>query len=75
MGSTKKKERRKTKTLNVILGIVATFLFAFIGLMCWFFYKFQQVPDILITCVLGTGTAELIATAIITIVKKKYGAE
>jgi len=59
------------KTLNKILIIVAVFLFLFIGTMCYFFYKFQAVPDTLVTCVLGTGTAELIVSALIEITKKR----
>lgn len=60
------------KTLDKILVIVAIFLFCFIAIMVITFWKFQSVPDVLITCVLGTGTAELIVSALITIVKKKY---
>jgi len=63
----------KIKTLDLILIVVAILLVAFIVAMIITFWKFQQIPDVLVTCVLGTGTAELLASAIITIVKKRCG--
>lgn len=60
------------KTLNKILIIVAAFLFLFIVTMIVTFWKFQQIPDVLVTCVLGTGSAELILSALIEIFKRKY---
>lgn len=60
------------KALDVILAILAILIVAFVAAMIWTFWRYQSVPDVLITCVLGTGTAELVAAAAITIVKKKY---
>jgi len=63
------------KTLTKALICVGLFIFAFVVVMIITFWKFQQIPDVLVTCVLGTGTAELIATAIIEIVKRKNSKE
>ncbi len=59
------------KTLTKILIILGIFIFAFVAMMVVLFWKFQAIPDTLVTCVLGAGTAELVATAVIEIVKKK----
>lgn len=70
-----KTKRGKIKTLDVVLAVVAILLVAFIVAMIVTFWKFQSVPDTLVVAVLGTGGSELVLSAIITIVKKKYGAD
>lgn len=75
MANKKVAERRKAKTSNVVLVVLSIFLFSFIACMCWFFYKFQQVPEPLIYAVLGTGGGELLFMALIEMIKKKYGGD
>lgn len=59
------------RTLTKVLIFIGIFILAFVVCMVVTFWKFQQIPDVLVTCVLGTGTAELIATAMIEIFKTK----
>lgn len=60
---------KKCKTLNIVLSIVGILIVLFIVMMIITFWKFQQVPEVLVTAVLGTGIAELILTTIITVCK------
>lgn len=61
------------KTLDLVLIILAVFLFVFVVAMMVTFWKFQSVPEALIYAVMGNGGIELISTTFITINKLKKG--
>lgn len=44
---------KNVHTMDVILVIIACFLFAFILIMIWLYYKTGGIPDTLCTCVFG----------------------
>lgn len=67
-----KKER---KTLNTVLIVLGVFLLTFIVTMIVIFCIYQTIPDTLVTCVLGAGGIEAVATAAITITKNIYKKE
>lgn len=46
-------DRKIVHTMDVILVIIACFLFAFILVMIWLYYKTGGIPDTLCTCVFG----------------------
>lgn len=52
-------KKKKLKTMNIILIVIAIFLLIFTGVMIWLFYEFQSVPDTLIISVFGACTGEL----------------
>ena len=63
---------KKLNTLDKVLIILALFLFAFIvATMVIYTIKDWQY-DTLITCVLGGGGAEVLATAVIQVAKYKH---
>lgn len=61
------------KTLDKVLMILGIFLGLFVICMIVLFCIFQSVPDVLIQCVLGSSSIELLLMAWITITKKKLG--
>ena len=61
--------KSKTKTANVVLTILGVFLLAFIVSMIVTFWKFQQVPDVLIQMTMGAGGLEAFVLAAIKISK------
>lgn len=61
--------KSKTKTANVVLTILGVFLLAFITAMIVTFWKFQQVPDMLIQMTMGAGGLEALVLAAIKISK------
>lgn len=67
-----KKKKRRVKTLDLIIFLLAVFMFLFICTMIYIFWVKGSVPDTLITCVMGGGAVEAISTAWITVAKKKY---
>lgn len=68
-----RKSSDKLKTLDLILLVIGIFLGLFIVAMIVLFICFQSVPDVLIQCVCGSSSIELIITAWITIQKRKSG--
>lgn len=63
--------KKKIKTLDLVLTILGIFLGLFIITMIVLFVCFQSVPDSLIVSVLGSGSSEAILCCVITCVKKK----
>ena len=59
------------KTLNVVLILLATFLFIFICANMVIFCIYGAIPDTLVSCVLGASGVELVMTAAIQIYKMK----
>ena len=62
----KKKQR---KTSNVVLAVLGFFIFLFIAAMVVTYWKFQDVPNVLIQYVLGAGGLEVLLLAGITVAK------
>lgn len=56
-------------TANVILTVLAVFIFCFIVMMIITFWKFQAVPDTLIQYTLGAGGVECLVLAGIKVSK------
>lgn len=65
--------KKTMKTLDRVLIILGIFLGLFIITMIVLFCVFQQIPDTLVQCVLGSSSIELFVMAWITVVKKKAG--
>lgn len=63
------------KTLDKILLILGIFVALFIITMIVTFFIFQNTPDTLITCVLGSSGVEVVMTALIQMKKNKDGEE
>lgn len=61
------------KTSNVVLLVLGVFILAFIIAMIVTFWKFQSVPDTLITYTLGAGGLEALALAAIKVSKVVSG--
>lgn len=61
------------KTSNKVLLVLGVFVLAFIIAMIVTFWKFQSVPDTLITCTLGAGGLEALALAAIKVSKVVSG--
>ena len=59
------------KTLDRIISIVFVVLLLFIIVTEVQFFMFQQIPDTLVTCLLGTGVLELAFTTVIQVAKIK----
>ena len=64
----------KVKTSKIILLVLGGLLIAFVLKMINLYETTGGVPDTLVTCVLGSGLAELALTAWITVSKVKKGA-
>lgn len=67
-----KKQKKKRHTSNIILVILGLFILIFTGLCMWLFYKFQSIPDTLITAVFGAVFGEAGVMGLIKIFKTKY---
>lgn len=66
----------KIKTSKIILLALGCLLIAFVLKMIQLYETTGGIPDTLVTCVLGSGLAELALTAWITVSKvKKEGAK
>lgn len=63
----------KVKTSKIILLVLGSLLIAFVLKMINLYETTGGVPDTLVTCVLGSGLAELALTAWITVSKVKKG--
>lgn len=61
------------KTSNKVLLVLGVFVLAFIIAMIVTFWKFQSVPDTLITYTLGAGGLEALALAAIKVSKVVSG--
>lgn len=61
------------KTSNRVLFVLGVFVLAFIIAMIVTFWKFQSVPDTLITYTLGAGGLEALALAAIKVSKVVSG--
>lgn len=66
-------KKRKRNTSNIILAAVGVFILAFVTVMIITFWKFQAVPDTLITYTLGAGGVEAVVLAGIKISKVLRG--
>lgn len=66
-------EGRPVKTSNRVLLVLGVFVLAFIIAMIVTFWKFQSVPDTLITYTLGAGGLEALALAAIKVSKVVSG--
>ena len=64
--------KKKINTLDKVLIILASFLFLFITSTVVIYTVKGWQYDTLITCVMGGGGAEVLATAIIQIAKYKH---
>ena len=64
-----KRQKNKTKTSNLILGILGLFVLVFITAMTVIFCKYGAVPDTLIQYTLGAGGVEVLLLAAIKISK------
>lgn len=63
----------KIKTSKIILLVMGALLIAFVLKMIQLYETTGGIPDTLVTCVLGSGLAELALTAWITVSKVKKG--
>jgi hypothetical protein len=63
---------KKLKTLDKVLLGIAAFLFVFIVATVVIYTMNGWQYDTLITCVMGGGGAEVIATAVIQVAKYKH---
>lgn len=63
----------KVKTSKIILLVLGGLLIAFVLKMINLYENTGGIPDTLVTCVLGSGLAELALTAWITVSKVKKG--
>lgn len=61
------------KTSNKVLLVLGVFILAFVIAMIVTFWKFQSVPDTLITYTLGAGGLEALALAAIKVSKVVSG--
>lgn len=52
------KPKKKIRTMDVILIIIAVFLLAFVAVMIWLYYHSGGIPDTLCTCVFGVCGGE-----------------
>ncbi len=43
--------KRNIRTMDIILFVIACFLFVFVGLLLWLYYRTGGIPDTLCTCV------------------------
>ena len=53
-----KKEKKKIRTMDVILIVIAVFLLVFIALLLWMYYKTGGIPDTLCSCVFAVCGGE-----------------
>ncbi len=49
---------KKLGTMDKILILIGSFLLVFTGVMIWLFWKYQTIPDTLVTCVFGATAGE-----------------
>ena len=51
-------EKKRIRTMDVILIVIAVFLLVFIALLLWMYYRTGGIPDTLCTCVFGVCGGE-----------------
>lgn len=51
-------EKKKIRTMDVILIVIAVFLLVFIALLLWMYYKTGGIPDTLCSCVFAVCGGE-----------------
>lgn len=51
-------KKKKIRTMDVILTVIAVFLFLFIVIMMWLYYRTGAIPDTLCTCVFAACGGE-----------------
>lgn len=51
-------EKKRVRTMDVILIVIAVFLLVFISLLLWMYYRTGGIPDTLCTCVFGVCGGE-----------------
>ncbi|MCC2124778.1 hypothetical protein [Hominiventricola filiformis] len=51
-------EKKRIRTMDVILIVIAVFLLIFISLLLWMYYRTGGIPDTLCTCVFGVCGGE-----------------
>ena len=51
-------EKKRIRTMDVILIVIAVFLLIFISLLIWMYYRTGGIPDTLCTCVFGVCGGE-----------------
>ena len=51
-------EKKRIRTMDVILVVIAVFLLIFISLLLWMYYRTGGIPDTLCTCVFGVCGGE-----------------
>ncbi len=44
-------KKKKIRTMDIILFVIACFLFVFVGFLLWLYYQTGGIPDTLCTCV------------------------
>ena len=52
------KGKKNVRTMDVILAVIAVFLFLFIVVMVWLYYQTGAIPDTLCTCVFAACGGE-----------------
>ena len=72
MGKSKRYSGKKLKTLKKIVAGIFIYWIAFVTTMIVIFCVKNAVPDTLIQYALGGGAVELLATAVIEILKPKF---
>lgn len=55
---TVKEEAKATRTMDVILVVIAIFLLVFVVVMIWTYHKTGGIPDTLVTCVFAALASE-----------------
>ena len=51
-------EKKRIRTMDVILIVIAVFLLIFISLLLWMYYRTGGIPDTLCTCVFSVCGGE-----------------
>ena len=51
-------EKKRIRTMDVILIVIAVVLLIFISLLLWMYYRTGGIPDTLCTCVFGVCGGE-----------------
>ena len=51
-------EKKRIRTMDIILIVIAVFLLIFISLLLWMYYRTGGLPDTLCTCVFGVCGGE-----------------
>lgn len=67
-----RRRRKRRRTSYVILTIIAMLSIAFTIACLWLFYKYQEIPDTLVTCFYTTVVGELLVSGLIKMTKTKY---